>query len=124
MDKLLKLLISPKAVLKQISTETQEMIEQYGDDRRTELIKGKIGEFSELDLIANEATVITLTQTGYIKRYSPSALRSQQRGGKGAIGIRTKDEDAVHSILTVNTHDSLLLFTNQGRVFKLKAFEI
>lgn len=124
MDKLITLLLSPEAILKLIATETQEMIEQYGDKRLTKLVKGKIGEFSEQDLIANEATVITLTQTGYIKRYSPSALRSQNRGGKGAIGIKTKEEDAVHSILTANTHDSLLLFTNQGRVFKLKAFEI
>lgn len=124
MDKLIALLLSPDAILKLIATETQEMIEQYGDKRLTKLVKGKIGEFSEQDLIANEATVITLTQTGYIKRYSPSALRSQNRGGKGAIGIKTKEEDAVHSILTANTHDSLLLFTNQGRVFKLKAFEI
>jgi len=124
MDKLITLLISPKNILDVIATETKEMIEQYGDKRRTKLVKGKIGEFSEQDLIANEATVITLTQTGYIKRYSPSALRSQHRGGKGAIGIKTKDEDAVHSILTANTHDSLLLFTNQGRVFRLKAFEI
>ena len=124
MDDLITLLVDPNSILGVIATETQEMIDLYGDKRKTKLVKGKIGEFSEQDLIANEATVITLTQTGYIKRYSPSALRSQHRGGKGAIGIKTKEEDAVHSILTVNTHDSLLLFTNQGRVFKLKAFEI
>jgi DNA gyrase subunit A len=124
MDKLITLLLSPDAILKQIAAETQEMIDSYGDKRKTKLVKGKIGEFSEEDLIANEATVITLTQTGYIKRYSPSALRSQNRGGKGAIGIKTKEEDAVHSIFTAQTHDNLLLFTNQGRVFKLKAFEI
>ncbi len=124
LDELLVLLASPKAVLALIGKETREMIELYGDDRKTKLIKGKVGEFSEEDLIANESTVITLTQTGYIKRYSPTTLRSQQRGGKGAIGIKTKEEDAVHSILTVNTHDSLLLFTNKGRVFRLKAFEI
>lgn len=124
MDELIALLISPSQILGVIAKETAEMIEQYGDKRRTKLVRGKIGEFSEQDLIANEATVITLTQTGYIKRYSPSALRSQHRGGKGAIGIKTKEEDAVHSILTASTHDSLLLFTNQGRVFKLKAFEI
>ncbi len=122
--KLLVLLADPKAILKQLNSETQEMLEQYGDKRRTKLVKSKIGEFSEEDLIANETTVITLTQTGYIKRYSPSALRSQQRGGKGSVGIKTKEEDAVHSILTASTHDSLLMFTNKGRVFKLKAYEI
>jgi DNA gyrase subunit A len=124
MDQLLTLLSSPKAVIKVIGDETKEMMEAYGDERRTKLVKGKVGEFSEEDLIANEATVITLTQTGYIKRYSPSMLRSQQRGGKGAIGIKTKEEDVVHSILTAQTHDNLLLFTNKGRVFKLKAYEI
>lgn len=124
MDKLLKLLLCPKDILGVVGTETQELIELYGDDRLTKLVKGKIGEFSEEDLIANEATVITMTQTGYIKRYSPSALRAQNRGGKGSVGIKTKEEDAVHSILTAQTHDNLLLFTNQGRVFKLKAYEI
>ena len=124
MDRLITLLLSPEAILGVVGAETKEMIELYGDARLTKLVKGKIGEFSEEDLIANEATVITMTQTGYIKRYSPSALRAQQRGGKGSIGIKTKEEDAVHSILTAQTHDSLLLFTNQGRVFKLKAYEI
>ena len=123
-DTLLDLIASPKAILGVISKETTEMMELYGDNRKTKLIKGKVGEFSEEDLIANEATVIVLTKTGYIKRYSPSALRAQQRGGKGASGITTKDEDAVHSLVTTNTHDTLLLFTNKGRVFKLKAYEI
>lgn len=123
-DKLLTLLASPAKVLKVVTQETNEMIEQYGDPRKTKLIKGKVGEFSEEDLIANEPTVITLTQTGYIKRYNPSALRSQQRGGKGSIGITTKEEDVVKNIVTANAHDTLLLFTNKGRVFKLKVYEI
>lgn len=123
-DDLLTLLTTPAAILKVIGSETKEMIELYGDERKTKLVKGKIGEFSEEDLVVNESTVITLTQTGYIKRYSPSALRSQQRGGKGAIGIKTKEEDVVKNILTANTHDTLLLFTNKGRVFKLKVYEI
>jgi len=123
-DQLLTLLSSQKAIDATIASETKEMMELYGDARRTKLIKGKVGEFSEEDLIVNEPTVITLTQTGYIKRYNSDALRSQQRGGKGAIGIKTKEEDVVKNILTVNTHDTLLLFTNKGRVFKLKAYEI
>jgi len=121
---LIELLRHPSAVMRVVAVETKQIMEEYGDDRRTKLIKGKIGEFSEEDLIANEPTVITVTQTGYIKRYNPSVLRSQQRGGKGAIGIKTKDEDAVQSILTAQTHDSLFMFTNKGRVFKLKSFEI
>jgi DNA gyrase subunit A len=123
-DQLLKLVSKPGNILKLVAKETTEMMEAYGDDRKTKLIKGKVGEFSEEDLIANEPTVITLTETGYIKRYSPSALRSQQRGGKGSIGIKTKEEDVVRNILTANTHDTLLLFTNKGRVFKLKVYEI
>lgn len=121
---LMNLLSHPSEVMKVVALETKQMMAEYGDERRTKLIKGKIGEFSEEDLIANEATVITITQTGYIKRYNPSVLRSQQRGGKGAIGIKTKDEDAVQNILTAKTHDNLLMFTNKGRVFKLKAHEI
>jgi DNA gyrase subunit A len=124
MEELLTLLTSPAAILKLIGKETAELKDLYGDERRTKLIKGKVGEFSDEDLIANEPTVITLTQTGYIKRTSPSALRAQQRGGKGSIGIKTKEEDVVHTILTAHTHDSLLLFTSQGRVFKLKVHEI
>jgi len=123
-DQLITLLVKPSAIIGVIAKETKEMIELYSDERRSRLIKGKIDEFSEEDLIANEPTVITLTETGYIKRYSPNALRSQQRGGKGAIGITTKEEDVVKNLLTVNTHDMLFLFTNKGRVFKLKAHEI
>ncbi len=123
-DQLLTLLSTPAAIIKVVGQETKEMMELYGDTRKTKLVKGKVGEFSEEDLIANEPTVITLTQTGYIKRYNPSALRSQQRGGKGSIGITTKEEDVVKNILTANAHDSLLMFTNKGRVFKLKVYEI
>jgi DNA gyrase subunit A len=123
-ETILTLLSSPEAILAVVSSETEELITQYGDERRTRLIKSKVGEFSEEDLIANEATVITLTETGYIKRLNPTLFRSQARGGKGATGMKMRDEDTVHSLLTANTHDTVLLFTNQGRVFKLRAFEI
>lgn len=122
--KLIKLLGNPKAILKVMLKELNELKVQFGDDRRTQLVKGKIGEFSEEDLIANEATVIMLTETGYIKRLSPDAFRSQSRGGKGSVGVKMKDEDMVKALLTAQTHDWLLLFTNQGRVFKMKAHEI
>ncbi len=123
-DRLLTLLESPQAILGVITQETEDLITQYGDDRRTKLVKGKAGEFSEEDLVANEETVITLTATGYIKRLSPGQFRSQGRGGKGMTGLKMRDEDAVASLLTANTHDTLLLFTNQGRVFKLRVFEL
>ena len=123
-EKLLKLLSQPARILKVVADETQEMITLYGDKRRTKLIKGKAGEFSEEDLVANERTVITLTESGYIKRVNPSSYRAQARGGKGARGMTTKAEDVVMSMLTANTHDNLLLFTNQGRVFKMKVYEM
>jgi DNA gyrase subunit A len=121
---LITLLTNPQAILDVVVEETNELIALYGDDRRTRLIKGKIGEFSEADLIPDEATMITLTETGYIKRLSPSAFRSQSRGGKGSVGMKVKEEDMVMSMLSATTHDTLLFFTNLGRVFKMKAFEI
>lgn len=122
--KLLKLLSHPTSILGVISNETQELITMYGDERKTKLVKGKAGEFSEEDLVPNEATVITLTASGYVKRMSPLAFRSQSRGGKGSIGLKMKPEDMLQSIVTTNTHDTLLFFTNQGRVFRLKAYEL
>lgn len=122
-DDLIALLNDPQEILNVIDQEIDELIENYGDERRTRLVKGKIGEFSEADLIANEPAVITLTESGYVKRMSPRSLRSQARGGKGAKGLSMKDEDMVKSIIFAETHDTLLLFTNQGRVFEKKAFE-
>lgn len=121
---LLTLLANPSQILDVITTEVEELITLYGDERRTKLVKGKAGEFSEEDLVANEPTMITLTETGYIKRLNPSAFRSQSRGGKGSIGMKMKEEDTVKAMLATTTHDNLLFFTNQGRVFRLKAFEI
>lgn len=123
-DVLITLLSKPQHILDTIIRETQELISLYGDDRKTKLIKGKVGEFSEEDLVANEPAVIIMTETGYVKRVSPTALRSQARGGKGATGMKMREEDAVKTLLTADTHDTLLLFTNQGRVFKLKVHEI
>lgn len=123
-DKLLALIGDPKAILKVIIKETKQLIADYGDERRSRLVKGKVGEFNEEDLVANEAAVITLTESGYIKRMSPSSLRSQSRGGKGSKGLSMKEEDLVKSIIFTETHDNLLMFTNQGRIFELKSFQI
>ncbi len=120
----INLLVSPKNILKVIKDELNELKTTYGDERRTQLIKGKVGEFSEEDLVANEPTVITLTESGYIKRMSPSSFRTQGRGGKGKIGLKMKAEDMVKTLLSAQTHDTLLLFTNHGKVFKLKVYEI
>ncbi len=123
-DKLLALLSNPQAILGVIVSEMEELIQLYGDERKTILHKGKVGEFNEEDLVANESAVVTLTESGYIKRMSPSMLRSQSRGGKGSKGLTMKDEDLVKTIVFTQTHDNLLLFTNQGRVFELKTFQI
>jgi len=123
-DKLIILLSHPKEILQVLIAETEEMITLYGDERKTKVIKGKIDEFSEEDLVANEETVITLTESGYIKRLDPSSFRSQARGGKGTVGMKTKEEDVVKHLVIANTHDTLLLFTNLGRVFKMKVFEM
>lgn len=122
--KLVQLLKNPNLIIKTIKDEILELDKTYGDKRRTQLIKGKIGEFSEEDLVPNEPTVITLTENGYIKRMHPSAFRAQSRGGKGKIGLTMRTEDMVRNLLSAQTHDTLLVFTNRGKVFKLKAHEI
>ncbi len=118
------LLAHPEKILAVIKKELAEIKEKFGDERRTKVYKLPIGEFSEEDLIPAEDVVITVTATGYIKRQNPSAFRTQARGGKGVTGMTTKDEDEIAHILTVNTHDDMYFFTNRGRVFKIKAYDI
>ncbi len=115
---------SPKKLQKIIEDELAAIKEKYGDERRTKVFKGPIGQFSEEDLIAEEESIITLTEGGYIKRVSPKIYRSQHRGGKGITGMTTREEDAVKYFLSSSTHDSILFFTNTGRVFQTKAYEI
>jgi DNA gyrase subunit A len=123
MIKLAQLLTHPKQILTEITAELNELIENYADKRRTKLIKSKIGEFNEIDLVSNQPAVITLTKHNYVKRLDETAFKSQGRGGKG-VKLSMKDEDSIESLLSCETHDTLLFFTNQGRVFKLKAFEV
>jgi DNA gyrase subunit A len=118
------LLAHPAKILLVISEELTKLKAKYSDPRRTKVYKSKVGEFSEEDLIPNEPTVITLTDTGYIKRQSLNSFRTQQRGGKGIIGMTTKDEDNIAEIKSIETHDNLLFFTNKGKVYQIKAYEI
>ncbi|EKD85897.1 MAG: hypothetical protein ACD_37C00580G0009, partial [uncultured bacterium] len=118
------LLNHPEKILKVIKDESDYLKEKYADVRRTKVYKGKVGEFSEEDLIPNEPTVITLTTTGYIKRQSLTSFRTQQRGGKGVKGMTTKDEDGIMNIRSCETHDNILFFTNKGKVYQTKAYEI
>ncbi|TXH07056.1 MAG: DNA gyrase subunit A [Candidatus Moraniibacteriota bacterium] len=118
------LLKHKKKILALVKTELTEVKEKFGDDRRTKVVKGGIGEFKQEDLIPNEEAIITLTDDGYIKRMNPSVYRVQKRGGKGVIGATTKEEDKIAKVLTIETHDSLMFFTDTGKVFQTKAYEI
>lgn len=121
---ILDVLTHPQKILNVIKDETRQMSEMYGDDRKTVLVKGKVGEISEEDIVPNEPTIITYTDSGYIKRLRPDTYRAQRRGGRGVVGMTTKEDDPIKEILYGNTHDQILLFTNTGRVFSTKAYEI
>jgi DNA gyrase subunit A len=106
-----------------IYTELEEIKLKFGDDRRTEITISD-DEILDEDLIPRDDVVVTMTHTGYIKRLPVSTYRSQKRGGRGVMGMGTKDEDFIENLFVSNTHHYLLFFTNKGRVFRLKAYEI
>ena len=118
------LLAHKEKILIVAKDELIKLKEKFADDRRTRVFKQKIGEFSEEDLIANEPTIVTITVGGYVKRQDISSFRSQRRGGKGISGITTKEEDTVAQLFVANTHDNLLFFTDRGRVFQLKVYDL
>jgi DNA gyrase subunit A len=118
------ILASPQKILKKIKNELTEIKNKYGDERRTKVFTARVGEFAEEDLIPEEETIITVTDTGYIKRVNPKSYRAQRRGGRGIIGIKTKQEDFVEHFFISSTHDDLLFFSNKGKVYQTKAYEI
>lgn len=118
------LLKHKKKILALVKTELVEVKEKFGDERRTKVMKNGIGEFRQEDLIPNEEAIVTLTDDGYIKRMNPTVYRVQKRGGKGVIGATTKEEDKIAKVLTIATHDNLMFFTDTGKVFQTKAYEI
>lgn len=118
------LLAHPEKILDVAQSELLKIKEKFGDDRRTRVFKQKIGQFSEEDLIANEPTIVTITIGGYVKRQDIASFRTQKRGGKGISGITTKEEDTVAQLFVANTHNNLLFFTNRGRVFQLKVYDL
>jgi DNA gyrase subunit A len=117
------ILADEQLVLDIISTELNELKERFGDERRTELMASD-EEILDEDLIPREDVIISITHTGYIKRLPVGTYRSQKRGGKGVVGMGTKDNDFVEHLFVSNTHHYLLFFTNKGKVYKLKAYEI
>ncbi len=118
------LLKSPKKILTLIKKELREIKERYADERRTKVYRQAVGQLTEEELIPQEDCVIILTQGGYIKRVNPQSYRAQRRGGKGILGITPREEDAVGWFLSSSTHDNILFFTDRGRVFQAKAYEI
>ncbi len=111
-------------IRKLIKADLQELKEKYGDERRTDIIETEAGEFSDEDLIRNDEVVVTLTEKGYIKRLPSSTYRAQRRGGRGITGMTTREDDTVRHLLVAHSHDSLLFFTDRGRVFQLRVYEL
>ncbi len=107
-----------------IKEDLKELKEKYGDARRTEIIETEASDFRDEDLIPNEEVVVTLTEKGYIKRLPSNTYRAQRRGGRGVTGMATREDDTVRQLLVTHTHDSLLFFTDRGRVFQLRAYEL
>lgn len=118
------ILADEQEILNIIKTELLEMKEKYGDERRSKIINHELGKFSDEELIPEEDAVVLLTTENYIKRTLASDYRKQNRGGKGKRGMTTKEEDIIAQIIPASTHDYLLFFTNRGRVFRLKAYEV
>ena len=121
---LIAILKSPEKLKAILKKEFIELKEKYGDKRRTKVVKGKLGEITEVDLVPLEETIVTLTTGGYIKRINPATYKIQKRGGKGIMGMKTMQDDIVEHFLTASTHDNLMFFTDSGKVFQTQVYEI
>jgi len=118
------ILKSPAKIKTVIKKEIIAVKDVFGDERRTKVYAHKVGEISEADLIPDQEVIITLTNSGYIKRINPKEYKTQKRGGKGIIGLKTVGDDIVEQSLVANTHDRILFFCDSGRVFQTLAYEI
>jgi len=118
------LLANPRRILLLIKENVDELRSKYGDPRRTEISEQEVEVFGEEDLIPHQRVVVTLSNRGFIKRVPSRAYQPQHRGGKGIIGMITRENDAVRLLVMADTHDNLLFFTNRGKVFRLKCYEI
>ncbi len=117
------ILISPEKQREIIATELAELVAKYGDDRRSQIVASE-GDFSAEDLIPDQDVVVTITRGGYAKRTMADLYRSQRRGGRGVKGASLKQDDVVDHFFVASTHDWLLFFTNQGRVYRAKVHEL
>jgi DNA gyrase subunit A len=118
------LLSSEKNILAVIREEIITIKETYGEPRRTKIVAHGVKEFNMEDLVPNEPVIVMITRDGYIKRLPEDTFKTQSRGGKGVIGLTTKEEDEIQQIIATNTHDEMLFFTSRGRVFKLRTYDI
>lgn len=118
------ILKSVAKIRKIVKDEINGLAEKYGDERKTAVVAHGVKEFSMEDLVPNEETVVMMTRDGYIKRLEPDTFKVQARGGKGVVGLTTKEEDTVEFMFTSLTHNDVLFFTTKGRVFQLKVYEI
>lgn len=118
------ILADEKKILKIIKTELLDMKKQFGDERRTKVVPTELGKMNDEDLIPDEQVVVTLTSANYIKRSQMAEYKRQGRGGKGRRGMVTREEDVIEHVVNASTHDYLLFFTNKGRVFRLKTYEV
>ena len=121
LDTILKSKAKMLAILK---SELQEVADKFGDDRRTKIVKGGVKQLNPEDLVPDDESVLVLTQGGYVKRTNPEEYKVQKRGGVGVIDLNTKEEDVVTTLLTTSAHSDLLFFTNAGKVYKTKMYEI
>mgnify|MGYP001567642748 FL=1 len=119
-----EILSSPKKILAVVKRELTELGEKYGDDRRTKIVKGGVQNISAEDLVPDEESMLLLTQGGYVKRTNPSEYKKQKRGGVGVVDIATKEEDVVTHFLVAHAHSDLLFFTDFGKTYQLKMYEI
>ncbi len=118
------LLKSPEKMAKVVKDELNALKDKYGDKRRTKVVVGGLKEFNAEDLVPQEETIIMMSRDGYIKRLQPNTVRSQRRGGKGLIGGEINESDVLAHVLRANTHDYILFFTDRGRVFQTRVYEI
>ena len=118
------LLNHPEKILLLIRNDLKEIKDKYGDKRRTEVVPNALGQFSARDLIPNQQVIVSLSRGDYIKRQDENTYRKQIRGGKGVVGMTTKEEDIVDCLSGCHTHDDIYFFTNKGRIFKSKVYEL
>jgi DNA gyrase subunit A len=118
------ILADEKEILKIVKDEMLELKKKYGDERRTRVVTQELGKMSDEDLVPDEQVVVTLTSANYIKRSQIADYKKQGRGGKGRRGMATREEDVIEHVVNASTHDFLLFFTNKGRVFRLKTYEV